>query len=210
MDYPIMSHNAAPTVSGTSISNTNKVVDGSSLWYETATAIGPPVPPTTTGSITSNQVTLCRIKPSVNKTITHISFIVQSAAANNDSCDVGIYTIDSGTALTLQRSSGATSAQINQSFSIRTIALSSGYAITAGTAYYLGFVATLTGGSPQISVITNGGVTVPGMFLSTAANTRTEQWGIYYAHNAGTLPATITTGLNNFGSVPYLVARTQA
>jgi hypothetical protein len=207
---------AGTSASGTAISSTNKAVDIASVWYENSVALTSPLVPANIVGLTNNRVFLTRVTPSTARSISHLVFTLASVAASaNDSCDVGIYSLNAnGTTIDLVASSGATASKLNAStFSVQTIALASAYSMTAGTPYYLAFVSALGGTAAQLPAISSAHLTVNQAMKPTTANSTVTQNSLvaYYAHSAATLPSSITmASCFATANIVSLVARTQA
>lgn len=207
---------AGTTASGQAISTTNKAVDIASVWYENSVGLTSPLLATTLVALTSNRVYLTRVTPSTGRTISHLAFtLAATVATSNDSCDLGIYALNAnGTTIDLVASTGATSSRLNAAgFSVQTVALSSSYAMTAGTTYYLAFVSALGGTAAQLPAIYSAHFTINHAMKPTTANTTITQNSLvaYFAHSAATLPTSITmASCGSTASVVSLVARTQA
>jgi len=207
---------AGTTASGQAISTTNKAVDIASVWYENSVGLTSPLLASTIVALTNNRVYLNRVTPSTGRTISHLAFTLASTVAtSNDSCDLGIYALNAnGTTIDLVASTGATSSRLNAAaFSVQTVALSSSYAMTAGTTYYLAFVSALGGTAAQLPAIASAHLTINQAMKPTTANSTVTQSSLvaFFSHSAATLPTSITmASCGATASIVSLVARTQA
>lgn len=225
MDHPIMSHNAAPTISGTSISNTNKLLDAFTgpILNQNATAITTPYPLNASTSFTNGQVSLVRVLPLRNMVITHMGYQQWGVnASNNDTIDFGIYTLNgNGTTIDLVARTGATAGKQQSTYTAQTTALTldgagaalSSYTLTAGTPYFLALVPQVTGTAASGNGV-GGNSTYAQVILKPGASgsTVTQNTAAAYLSTANTtLPTSITmSSCSVFTTIVAAVARTQA
>lgn len=122
------------------------------------------------GTTTLTPITLrayfLRFVASRSLTIAALGFSVSTAATLDDPCDVGIYAADGVTRL---GSSGATTGKLNAT-GAKSVPLTAGVALTAGTVYYAAFAVTVLGTGSTITARTLQSVGVVDLFGSSAPN----------------------------------------
>jgi hypothetical protein len=185
---------SAISVSGTAISSTNKIVDCRGLNYGLN---GYPAPngqyvPTLARTSSNNQLLLTRFWAPADITVTKIAVQITTASSTStDWIDLGIFS-SSGTLLaSTGQTTGLTTAQGAPQALVATLGAGTGaktgsanYALTGGTAYYIGSLTSITTGSVSLSGF--GGVANTAMY-----GTANGQWQYGAVGVTGT-----TTSLN--------------
>jgi hypothetical protein len=111
------------------------------LWWPS----GAPFCLQSAGGLTAQRSWFGRLACPRSMSITKMAFFVTSAAAADDACDVGIYSV-SGSAISLMGSAGSTLGKLN-STGMKVVNLQAPVALVAGQIYYTAFAMGAAGGS---------------------------------------------------------------